>query len=352
MIQTSSKILPISIMVPTKDSMDKLPDHLARHRDVFLHCAEIVHCDSHSSDETKSFFAGALSAHPGFLELDHPPGLYASWNHGLSHCTQPFTYISTVGDEISLESLTRMVRLAQGTESDLVFTPPTFINEQQEIVGDLLWPIHKMIANHAIRHEGPVSSAMVFAEAVLHAPDGILGSAASCLFRTGFLQSRPYPTKYYGASDSVWALENLLDARCAIIPTSISKFLLHSKSYESNSTINTRIALLIRQFIRTKLQDLLDAPNDASVLSRELVQQLQDYNEVRLSEARWQCEVVSHRRRAPRSWYFSPSAWSARYRRNQLRQHASLLTALVRRSPNASFSVRARGMRQTVESPH
>jgi hypothetical protein len=344
MSHSTTDVLPVSIMVPTRNSMDKLPAHLARHRELFASCAEIVHCDSHSDDQTKAFFAQQFSLHRNLRQIDHPPGLYASWNHGLRHCTQPFTYISTVGDEISAEGLIRLVRLAQETESDVVFSPPVLVNEEQKVVNDILWPVHKLIANHRIHSEGSISSTLVFAEAVLHAPDGILGSAASCLFRTEFLRSRPYPTEYYGAGDSVWALDNLLEARCAIIPSPISTFLLHPKSYESNSALNTKIAILIRQFIRAKLQRLLEADaiesaSQADDISRELIQQLHDYNEVRLSEARWQREVVSHRRQAPRSWYFSPRAWSARYRRNQLRQHASLLTTLVRRSRSASLSL-------------
>jgi hypothetical protein len=329
MSATAAALLPISIVIPTRNSMDKLPDHLRRHREVFTHCAEIVHCDSYSQDDTKSFLAADLAAHPNLRQIDHPPGLYESWNHALQQCTQPFIYISTVGDRIDLDALKHLLTLATETDADVVISPPRFEDEAGRAQDDLRWPLHQLIATHTIAADGLVPPAVVFTEAVLLAPDGMLGSAASGLFRASFLKPRPFPPGFHGVSDSAWALTHLPEARCAIIPQPISTFLLHPKSYESHGVLNARIAVLIRSLLRKELRRRLQSASSAP-LPPALLKSLRHFNLVALLRARHHFKLVSLRKKWRAFWFFHPGAWIARRHRARYQRLARDLAARVR----------------------
>jgi hypothetical protein len=198
---STSKLLPISIILPTRNSMERLPSHLSHHAAVFGRCQEIIHCDSHSTDGTPEFVRRSL-IHAGLRQIDHPPGLYQSWNRAILHCTQPFIYISTIGDELAPDGLEKLLAVAEQEDADIVISPPRFVTENGERAPDREWPIHRLISRYRITEPVGVPGHVLFANAIVHLPHGITGSAASCLFRTAFLQQRLFPLGFHGACDT------------------------------------------------------------------------------------------------------------------------------------------------------
>jgi hypothetical protein len=318
--------------------MDKLPRHLERHAALYARCAEIVHCDSYSTDDTKAFLATTLR-HSAVRQHDHPPGLYQSWNYAISLCTQPFIYISTVGDEMELPGLVRLYELAVQMQADFVISPPRFVDESGRVHPELRWPIHHLIYDQHFDRASLVSSRTVYLEAILHAPDGIMGSAASCLYRSAFLQPRPFPLGFHGACDSAWAIRYLPEARCAVLPETISSFLLHPKTYESHSVLNAHIRVLIRQFISKELIRFRSglgkgpAPLD---LNFDLLQRLRRFNLLDLLRARQEIRLVTLRERLRARWIVHPRVWRIRQKRNGYRALAENAADAIRDSMSST----------------
>jgi hypothetical protein len=52
----------------------------------------------------------------------------------------------------------------------------------------------------------------------------LLGSCASCLFRTSFLQGRPFPIDYHHYGDTAWTYQNLAEANLAFHPDPVAQF--------------------------------------------------------------------------------------------------------------------------------
>jgi len=93
-------MLPLGVLIPTKDSMAHLPGHVENIRQWQDLVEEIVVVDSFSKDGTLAYLKSHLS-HPRLRFLTHPPGLYESWNHGIAHINASCTYIATIGDTIT-----------------------------------------------------------------------------------------------------------------------------------------------------------------------------------------------------------------------------------------------------------
>ena len=88
--------LPVSVLVPTRNAAPLLAEHLAAMRAWTDAVAEIVVVDSQSTDGTVEMIRAGLK-HPRIKVLQHPPGLYQSWNFGIGQLESELCYISTVG---------------------------------------------------------------------------------------------------------------------------------------------------------------------------------------------------------------------------------------------------------------
>jgi hypothetical protein len=311
--------------------MDRMPAHLAHHGEVFSACREIIHCDSHSADGTKRYVADHLN-HPGLTQIDHAPGLYQSWNHAIQQCTQDYIYISTIGDHIDLDGLSKMLALAHQENADLVITPPRFVEETGKSQPRLRWPIHNVISAYNVTTPRAIPAHLLFAEAIMHAPDGITGSAASCLFRTSFLKLRPFPLGYHGACDTAWGIRYILEARCAIHPYPVSTFLLHPKSYESNEKINAMLGIAIQRLstfeLRRRVREHARKPGaeTAYKIFRELrMSRLSSY----LAMA-YCCKLKRRRKKLKALWMIDKRSWETRCTRNFYRKRAGSFATNMR----------------------
>src|SRR5258705_10933855 len=98
------RTVSLGVLVPTLNCASLVPAHLESMRSWFDFASEIVVVDSHSDDGTIDLLREGLK-HPGLRILQHPRGLYQSWNFGINQITSKYTYVSTVGDSISRAGL-------------------------------------------------------------------------------------------------------------------------------------------------------------------------------------------------------------------------------------------------------
>ena len=225
-------MLPISVLVPTRNSMLLLPRHVEAMRSWLDLPEEVVAVDSHSTDGTLEFLQRELK-HPNARVLTHPPGLYQSWNFGIAQCGAKYIYISTVGETIRREGLFELFTAAEQFAADVVISPPRMIDMKGR-AKEKKWPVHGLISALSLRDAVAIEGVAAQIFAVSHLRRGILGSSASNLYRATVLQRSPFRTDFGTAGDLAWGLEHAGEVRIAIIPRNLSTFVFHPKSYARN----------------------------------------------------------------------------------------------------------------------
>ena len=216
-------MLPLGVVIPTKNSMPYLPAHLDALRAWQDLAREIIVVDSHSSDGTVDFIKSKLS-HPQLRFLSHPPGLYRSWNHGITHITQPFIYLSTTGDTITRAGLEKLVSTAESLSADVVISKPAFSRRDGNPADDILWPIDDIISTLRITSPQKLAKLEAVIFAVVHATGALLGSSASNLYRTQTLQRLPFPVDFGTSGDGAWGLLHPAEVTWAVHPEKFSTF--------------------------------------------------------------------------------------------------------------------------------
>jgi hypothetical protein len=147
-------------------------------------------------------------------------------------------------------------------------------------------------------------------------PEAILGSSASDLYRTAFLQHRPFPTEYGTTGDCAWAILHSFDMRLGLTPREMSTFRIHEKSYSP--------ADYAVDDLRGKFFDLATALLRARVATDDRVREqcsrlcveqvligLNDFH------SHWQRLHEYRQRRLP--WFCNPLAWRTRCLRERSR---------------------------------
>ena len=134
----------LGVVIPTKNSLAYLPQHLERMAEWLDLAAEVVVVDSFSSDGTVEYLRNHLR-HPKARFLTHPPGLYASWNHGITQISAKYVYISTIGDLITRAGLQRLLETGEALGCDVVLSKPRFRAPDGQPLPDIDWPIDEII---------------------------------------------------------------------------------------------------------------------------------------------------------------------------------------------------------------
>ena len=220
-------MLPLGVVIPTKNSMPYLPGHLEKMGEWQDLAEEIVVVDSFSTDGTLDFLKSNL-VHPKISFLSHPPGLYQSWNHGVANISARWAYISTTGDTITRAGIEKLVAAAESLAADVVISKPAFRQGDGQPAADIFWPIDDIIATLRITSPRKLAKleAMVFA--VVHATGALLGSSASNLYRIEILKRFPFPADFGTAGDGAWGLMHAAEAAWVVVPEKFSTFLIHS----------------------------------------------------------------------------------------------------------------------------
>jgi hypothetical protein len=296
--------LPITILLPTRNSMRFLPSHLKALEPLLPLVDEVVHVDSESLDGTVECAREGIPASK-LRYFAHPPGLYQSWNFGISQARSKYVYISTVGDSMQADGLSRLCEVAEKLSADVVVSIPKFESEDGRMVNDI-WPVHQMIEELKISEPKIIPKLAAFATAVANWKGGILNSSASNLYRADVLKARPFPLEFGTAGDVGWGVANSLFAKIAILPETFSTFLVHEKTYSLKDyqvpDFRSKIAKLAREAVEEA--NLLKMDSVASFLQ---VVDRDDELQTRLETYR----------RSTVPWIFYPGAWRLRGERKK-----------------------------------
>jgi hypothetical protein len=239
--------------------------------------------------------------------LDVPRGLYQAWNSGVARAAGEFIYISTIGDSITPEGLNALSFCIQKNKADVVFSPPVISPATEaNLKRSRHWPVFKFaqIMNQIADNCMPKKKAILMQ--ILSGASGLLGSCASCLFRTSFLQSRLFPTEYHHYGDTAWTYQHLPEATLAFYPHPVARFIIHD--VETSRTVDKgQIYRLIDQ-LATQLPPLLTQITHIYTRASFHIDRIRDPH--------------------PKfGWWWMPSAWKARWKRNKMKK--VLLQALV-----------------------
>lgn len=294
-------MLPISVLVPTRNSMSLLPKHLEAMSAWLDLVEEVVAVDSHSTDGTLECLQSQLK-HPATRVLTHPPGLYQSWNFGIAQCRAKYIYISTVGETITREGLEKLLAAAETFSADVAISPPRMVKMSGE-PKQKIWPIHTLI--EALHLEAPMvlepHAVRLFATANLLR--GILGSSASNLYRAKIIQQSPFRTDFGTAGDLAWGLEHSAKIRLAVVPQSFSTFVFHPKSYAKSDYD-------VRDFNEKCLSLATDSEKNGPGKSTLISECLSAWKELLAAK-----RAVTDAKKSA-LWWASPAAWGAHRRRS------------------------------------
>jgi len=307
--------LPVSVLIPTRDVYKILPGHLASVKTWAALVQEIVVVDSYSTDGTLELIQNELH-HPQLRVLQHPPGLYQSWNYGIQQLTSKYTYISTIGDTITPEGLTHLVETAERFDADVVVSPPQLFDADENPMVGSRWPIHNLLEGASIKNPVKLEKPFAFLLAVRDLPGAILGSSASNLYRTEMVKKYPFPAEYGAAGDAAWAFLHAFDISLIVTPTPCARFLFHSRATISLQEKRDRIRRMSDVALQVACQASgklsLDGVSEYQVLMQQLLVVQRE-----LYETQWNYEQI---RRECRPWIFYSLAWQARQQRNRQRQ--------------------------------
>ncbi len=306
--------LPISVLVPTRNAAPLLPEHLAAMRAWTDAVAEIVVVDSHSTDGTIDLIQDGLR-HPRLKILQHPPGLYQSWNFGIGQLQSEWCYISTVGETITPEGLAHLAEVARELRCDAVISKPRFVDVEGRPMEDPGWPIEDIVRSLRVTEPRLLDGVPLFFLTLVHYRNAILGSSASNLYRTRCLSERPFPTGYGTAGDGGWCLEHCLDIQIGVTPKVFSTFREHPKAYaRSDYAVDQLSGKMLRRIEQTFVER---AARDG--VFAELAVQLRVREVLDLLERQLACQEKLERARAGKvPWSLKPGAWAARAERNRL----------------------------------
>jgi len=273
---------------------------------------EIVVVDSESTDGTVEFLRGNLPPEKTRF-ISHPRGLYQSWNFGIRQICSRYTYISTVGDEISREGFAHLMEVAEKFSCDVVVSPPVFISENGRAIRGNAWPVHEIIFFWNLKKEICVEGMMPFLMAWSFLPFAVLGSSASNLYRTGVLQKNPFPTEFGLNGDGAWGLLNALEIRLGITPRPVAFFRKHRKVYRRTEyyTIDPD-----RRLLDAGLKRLEETLKSRPELKKQAAQWgLENFIRQKIAVQDWR-EKLKRQRQLPWLWFFNPVAWHARMSRD------------------------------------
>jgi glycosyltransferase involved in cell wall biosynthesis len=306
-------MLPIGVVIPTKNCAAFVPEHVTAMREWLGLVEEVVVVDSFSTDGTAELLRRSLQ-HPRLALLQHPPGLYQSWNYGISQIKAKYTYIATVGDAVTREGLQRLLDAAESLCCDVVLSKPTFRDPEGRPVAPFDWPIDDMIRLLRItdpRRLGRLE-ALVFAITCVTA--AMTGSCASDLFRTQALQRCPFPTDFGTAGDGAWGIRYALDVVWGVEPRTFSSFLVHpTNASPIGQPAAPRFERVVGETIAQGRKSGALSAEDASLLRiEEMANAVTGYLD-RKAE-------FDRQRRSSWPWILNPPAWRARSVRNRQRK--------------------------------
>jgi len=326
-------MLPLGVVIPTRNSMPYLARHVDGLRPWLDLAQELVIVDSFSSDGTVEYLRQHLK-HSRVTYLTHPPGLYASWNHGIRQITAKYLFIATTGDVISRAGITHLVETAEALDCEVVISKPEFQDQRGRAV-DITWPIDDVIVSLGIRAPRRLHKLEALVFAAVHSSEALLGSCASNVFRTEVVQRFPFPTNFGTAGDGAWGLEHAPELVWAVTPERFSTFLIHPST--GSDRLRSERAPQWNQVLREATERWLQS---GAVTGEELArihwQKLLDTSS-RYLQRKAALDQMRHQRLP---WVLRPSAWVIRIQRDRVRRRMNTLRDLgLQTTPPSEASV-------------
>ncbi|MBL9116044.1 MAG: glycosyltransferase [Verrucomicrobiaceae bacterium] len=218
----------VSVIIPTRNCLSQVVDGLPMMREWLPHVGEVIIVDSESSDGTREFLHQQIQG-PNVRYMDHPPGLYPSWNAGIQAASCEFVHLSTAGDTISASDLSALVEAAG--DADVVCAAPHFVNQAGQPVAGPQWPIHELIERGVHRASGLslLAIAMEFCQVPVRFKSW-LGSSASNLYRRAIFESRQFPTDVGHSGDMMFGLRYAAELSAVFVAEKRGRFVLHESA--------------------------------------------------------------------------------------------------------------------------
>jgi hypothetical protein len=217
--------LPLSAIIPVYNCRERLERHLQSVVAWAPSVGDLIVVDSGSTDGTLELAERILKPF-GAKILQHPPGLYQSWNAGIASASATWCYISTVEDPISPAGLAHLLEVAGRHQADVVISPPEMRNDDGSAPVGQKMPSNRLAeaflqCDHSNRM---LNRAETIANLCGFLPHGLMGSSASNLYRTSFLQKHPFPVTFGHCGDTAWGVTVAPFAKVAFTPVSCARF--------------------------------------------------------------------------------------------------------------------------------
>ncbi|MGI8964622.1 MAG: glycosyltransferase, partial [Limisphaerales bacterium] len=237
----SGRELPVSVLIPTRNSMTFLPEHLRSMAEWGGMVQEIVVLDGHSTDGTVDYIKHHFT-HRNFRICDYPRGPKQSWRYDLHPLRGKYIYLASAGDTITREGLLHLTDTAEQLQCDVLLSKPEFVSAQGEILSDMRWPIHRIIEDLKLTTPEVLRRSKVVYYAITNGGSLLLGSPASNLYRSELFKDNSFLPVFGTADHSSWAILNSAKMKLGVTPRECSRILLHpenSKNHSSEFSLQT-----------------------------------------------------------------------------------------------------------------
>ena len=297
--------LSISVVIPVYQSAERLPEHIESLRRLRPMIHEFIWVITESPDGSHEVARQAAEELGGQI-LEVPRGLYQAWNSGIALASGDFIYISTIGDTITPEGLNALSICIHKNQADVVFSPPViWPTTKTNLKKCLHWPVFSFSEILSRFSGGLIPLEKVLLLQILSGASGLLGSCASCLFETFYLQTNLFPTQYHHYGDTAWTYLNLPNIVLAFHPDPVARFFVHD--HEKKRAVNKK-----------QIYSLINKA--ASQLRPPLSTHIGQFIEASL-------KIDKIRDPHPKfGWWWMPAAWIARSQRNKSKR--ALMQAL------------------------
>jgi glycosyltransferase involved in cell wall biosynthesis len=322
---TRFKKLPVSLICPVRNSMSGLPHHAAHLRSLAAVAEELIVVDSQSHDGTIEYLKKALEGCKARF-LDHPPGLYQSWNYAISEACQPYVTVATVGDTLPATSLGRLVETIRRFDADVVVSPPTVLGDDRQELSKK-FAIHDLVDSSGITDAAEVPGPVWLLYFLFYMPSSLLCSSASNLYRTSLLQAHPFPADFGHAGDSAWSLQMSLNTRWVVDPQVESSFWVHPPS-PHKVTLNIAVIEKLRTMARGMLNEA--RPNLLEIVDSEKLLEYADESIDTLCEAALLMQQYRQKRISMIPRFFQPKAARLLALKNQANARRKLRLQLLK----------------------
>ena len=319
----------LGVVIPTMNCRHWLPIFLDSLLPWLHFAAEVVVVDSFSTDGTLEYLKENLS-HPRVTYISHPPGIYASWNHGVAQIQTPLVYFATVADFITLDGLKTLLHAANAFACDIVISKPSVRNRDGQPIREWVWPIDDIVATLEITAPRKLAKLEAVLFTAIHATGAMLGSSASNIYRTEVLKRFPFPASFGGAGDGAWGLQHAAEVSWAVVPGRFSNFLVHSSGGSAAERKSLREAPRADQVLHTAMASwrrsgVISDAEFARLQWPDLMASVTSFLEAK------RAFDLDRSRRFP--WILNPRAWRNRF----AREHATRRLQQIKRQVLANL---------------